>query len=97
MSRDCTCLRCTILSLPPSLGRGHVFIVAVTALPVLIAVHFTTIFDWLTRNRCNGLVYGLRGWGLWNAAAIEVVVGIENLEVVRILWVTFSVLDFPIR
>lgn len=95
--RDWPCVRCAILSLPPSLCGGHVFIVAVAALPVLIAVHLTTILDWLVGNRRNGLVYGLRSWGLWNATTIEVVVGIENLEVVRILWVIFSLLDFPIR
>ena len=94
---DWASLRCAILSLPPSLGRGHIFIVAVTPLPVLIAIYLTTILDWLVWNRRNGLVHGLRGWGLWNATAIELIVGIENLEVVRILWVTFSVLDLPIR
>jgi hypothetical protein len=94
---DRASLRSAILSLPPSLGRGHIFIVAVTTLPGGIAICLTTILNWLVRNRRYRLVRGLRSCGLWNATAIEVVVGIENLEVVRILWVTFSVLDLTIR
>jgi hypothetical protein len=90
-------LRCAILSFPSSLCRCHVFIIAVTALTVLIAINFTTILNWLILDRCNGLVHRLRSRGLRYAAAIEVVVGIENLEIVRILRVTVSMLNVTIR
>ena len=87
--RYCVCLRCAILSLSPRLCRCHVFIVAITALPILIAVDIATILNELTLYVVSGFMHRLRCWRLWNATAIEVV-GIEILKVVRILVVVFS-------
>ena len=82
---ECRALRCTVLSFPPSLRRRHVLIVAVAALTVLIAIRVpiglkTIVGDWR-----YGLVKGLRGRRLGNTTAIEMIVGVEYLEVIWIL------------
>jgi hypothetical protein len=89
-------LRCSILGFPSSLCWCHVFIVAVTPLPVLVAVNLAKVLNWLVWDVCNGLVHRLWGRGLRDAAAIELIVGIENLEIVGVLSRAISMSNIPV-
>lgn len=78
-------LRCTILGFPPSLRGCHILIITIAPLPVLIAIRVS-----INLESVGGESPRCFGKGLWSrrlsyTIAIEMVVGIENLEVVRIL------------